>query len=318
MKISVALCTYNGEKYLSDQLASYLKQERLPDELIICDDRSTDGTIKVLERFSTEASFPVRLYINENNLGSTKNFEKAFQLCEGDIIAPSDQDDVWHPSKLRKIETAFNENQQAGLVFTDGNVVDTNLAPLGYTLWQSIKFIPSKQNALRKGNALSVLMKHNVVTGAAMAFRRNLMSVFTPIPSIWVHDAWITFILAMVTDILPISEPLIEYRQHSNNQVGTPSTTYIARIGYALAQDKALQKQIYERYLVLEKYLEDHFPEKTDILQQIREQIIHRKIRSEIPTNRLRRIPIILRELMTGRYHHYSFGYSSAAKDFLV
>src|SRR5437868_6261824 len=117
MKISVALCTYNGEKYLPDQLASYLKQERLPDELVICDDGSSDNTVEIIKRFATEAPFPVQLHVNENNLGSTKNFEKAFQLCQGEIITPSDQDDVWHEKKLLQLERAFKEHPQIGLVF---------------------------------------------------------------------------------------------------------------------------------------------------------------------------------------------------------
>jgi glycosyltransferase involved in cell wall biosynthesis len=188
MKISIALCTYNGEKYLSDQLSSYLKQDRLPDELVICDDRSTDHTIEIVEQFAAKAPFPVHLHVNETNLGSTKNFEKAFQLCQGEIIVPSDQDDVWHPDKLKQMESALNHNPHVGLVFTDANVVDTNLNPLGYTLWQSIKLTPPKQRLVSEGKALSVLMKHNVVTGAAMAFRAQYRSLFMPIPTEWVHD----------------------------------------------------------------------------------------------------------------------------------
>src|SRR5271168_2200141 len=93
-KISVALCTYNGERFLSRQLASMLQQSRLPDELVVCDDRSTDNTIEILQDFSASAGFPVKITRNEHNLGFVANFERAIQLCQGDLIALSDQDDI--------------------------------------------------------------------------------------------------------------------------------------------------------------------------------------------------------------------------------
>ena len=93
--LSVAMCTYNGSRHLSEQLESIGTQTRLPDELVICDDCSSDDTIRIIERFSASAPFAVRLEINTQNLGSTKNFEKAIRLCQGDLIALADQDDVW-------------------------------------------------------------------------------------------------------------------------------------------------------------------------------------------------------------------------------
>jgi len=92
--ISVALCTYNGELYLREQLESILKQTFPPDEIIICDDGSTDTTIKILEEFRRKSFIPVKVYYNKENLGVSKNFEKAISLCSGDIIFLSDQDDV--------------------------------------------------------------------------------------------------------------------------------------------------------------------------------------------------------------------------------
>jgi glycosyltransferase involved in cell wall biosynthesis len=318
MKISIALCTYNGERYLADQLLSYLNQSRLPDELVICDDRSTDRTPEILAEFAARAPFLVDIHTNDKNLGSTKNFEKVFQLCQGDVIAPSDQDDVWHVKKLRRLETAFNENPKIGLIFTNANVVDANLDPLNYTLWQSIKFTQTEQSKLCNGDTVSVLMKHNIVTGATMAFRADFRSLFTPIPDLWIHDAWIAFIIALVADILPLSESLIEYRKHEDNQVGTPGINLLTEIDYALGQKKDLQSHIYEKYNILRKRVESQFPDKNEVLYQIDEQIVHRQKRADLPKNRLHRLPIILRELLTKHYHKYSFGYLSAAKDFLL
>src|SRR5262249_10160572 len=104
-KISIALCTYNGAKYLSSQLESYLAQTCLPDEVVVCDDCSQDETVTILNDFAIRAPFPVRILVNDQNLGSTKNFEKSISLCSGEIIFLSDQDDVWMPNKIERVSS---------------------------------------------------------------------------------------------------------------------------------------------------------------------------------------------------------------------
>src|ERR687894_3003245 len=101
-RFSVAMCTYNGARFVAEQLASVAAQTRPPDELVVCDDGSTDETCRLVEEFAARAPFPVRLFVNERNLGSTRNFGRAVALCEGDLVALSDQDDVWHPEKLER------------------------------------------------------------------------------------------------------------------------------------------------------------------------------------------------------------------------
>src|SRR5215470_8302349 len=105
--ISVAMCTYNGARFLAEQLGSLAAQSRLPDELVVCDDGSTDESAEIVKDFARHAPFPVRLEVNEENLGATKNFEKAIGLCRGEVIALSDQDDVWYPKKLELHESVF-------------------------------------------------------------------------------------------------------------------------------------------------------------------------------------------------------------------
>src|SRR5574341_2231095 len=153
-RLSVAMCTYNGARFLSTQLESLARQERLPDELVVCDDLSTDATRQVVSAFAAEAPLPVRFVANETNLGSTKNFEKAIGLCSGELIALSDQDDVWDPRKLRLLEQRFTEEPDLGFVFSDAEMVDQDLRPLGYTLWQSVRFGVREQKACKGGRAL--------------------------------------------------------------------------------------------------------------------------------------------------------------------
>ena len=154
-RISVALCTYNGASFLDAQLDSYLTQTRLPDELVVCDDQSSDATLALLDGFAKRAPFPVRLHHNQARLGSTKNFEKAIGLCTGDLIATSDQDDVWLPDKLALSEAAFAKSPEIGLIFTNAEVVDQGLEPLGHRLWDAIHFGPILRRRVRRGQFAS-------------------------------------------------------------------------------------------------------------------------------------------------------------------
>jgi glycosyltransferase involved in cell wall biosynthesis len=110
LKLSVAMATYNGERFLEEQLFSIARQIRLPDEMVVSDDGSNDGTIDILERFATSAPFPVRVYRNIKPLGYGDNFLKAASLCHGDLIAFSDQDDVWLENKLANSLSFFDDD----------------------------------------------------------------------------------------------------------------------------------------------------------------------------------------------------------------
>ena len=169
------MCTYNGANYLQEQLISIMTQTRLPDELVICDDGSTDMTLDILDKFSKNAPFEAKVYHNKKKLGPTKNFENAISLCKGDIIFLSDQDDVWLPHKVAKIEELFLEHSEdVGYIFSNALIVDEKLFPLGYTMWEGILFTEYQQRTFKNGHQLEILLKHNVVTGATMAFRKNI------------------------------------------------------------------------------------------------------------------------------------------------
>lgn len=327
MKISIALCTYNGAQFLQEQLESIAYQTRPPDEMIICDDQSKDATLEILKDFASKVSFPVRVFLNEKNVGSTNNFEKAIKLCTGDIIFLSDQDDVWHPEKLEKIEKRFSISPSTALIFTDAEVVDEYLKPLGYSLWQSNGFNQREQSYFTRGKFIEVLLKRNVVTGSTMAFRSEFKKLLFPIPDVWVHDGWIALLIAFASDLNITSEPLIKYRQHHMQQVGAgeEGLTICGKIRKKIAQLKNLKSDLSNfqpeciRYtLAYEHLVNSHFPSiKINKIPLLKARASHFCIRANLPVSRKKRIPLIIKELLNMNYHHYSNGISSFGGDLL-
>jgi ribosomal protein L31E len=214
------MCTYNGAAYLPEQLASLAAQTRLPDELVVRDDQSDDGqTREIVKAFARNSPFPIRLSVNRKQLGSKKNFAKAISRCRGDVILLCDQDDVWLPNKLAKIEDAFQSKPETGLVFSDAEVVDEELRPLDYLAGH---FGAEPEADLKAGRFFHALLRQNLITGATMAFRSRLKKMILPIPddTVLQHDAWIALIIAAVSPMVFLKQQLIKYRQHDGQQIG--------------------------------------------------------------------------------------------------
>ncbi|HEV2707708.1 MAG TPA: glycosyltransferase family 2 protein [Pyrinomonadaceae bacterium] len=321
MKLSVAMCTYNGARFLREQLASVAAQTRTPDELIVCDDCSQDETPQIVEAFAAEAPFDVRLQRNAANLGSTKNFEQAIRLCDGHLIALSDQDDVWLPEKLETLEAELARRPTAGLVFSDADVVDENLRPLGFRLWQATgeaNFGEAKQKLFREGMAFDVLLAGNVVTGATMAFRAEYRELLLPIPgdTSLIHDGWIAMLLAAVSELAFISRPLIKYRQHAAQQLGAYHGPASAGGLKAMRRANPYASELHRLMTLAERLRAKRAAfDGAAALAKLNEKAAHLRARMEISRAGLGRVPRIARELLTRRYHLYSNGVYSAAKD---
>ena len=309
------MCTYNGGKYIQEQLDSIANQSRRPDELIICDDGSTDKTLSIVEKFSGSSLFPVKVFINRTNIGSTKNFEQAIALCNGDIISLSDQDDVWHKDKLKLIEEAFNSSMRTGAVFSNGNIVDEDLAPLGYTLWDKFSFGKRRRVEFAKGKAFQVLLKHNVVTGATMAFRSVFREKILPISPLWIHDSWIAFLISIISDIKFIDKELIDYRQHKDQQIGGIKNSIKEQIAISTSvKDYNFQIKQYEQ--IIEYISNNNFISGNHVVSKISDKIMHLNNRQDIyRCNGAKKIIKSIRELVCARYHRYSNGYNSFIKD---
>jgi len=225
MKISVALCTYNGEKYLKKQLDSILNQTVPVNEIIICDDCSNDSTIEILKKYSTEHPGLFNIFINESNLRSNKNFEKAIKLTTGDFIFLSDQDDIWKQNKVEKTLAVFEKNPNAEGVFSNADLINDNdefLFNNSISLWDSVYFFESK---IPKPIDLYkiLVLKGNYLTGATLCIKKEVKEYCFPFQTIegtFLHDEWFAFILSERKTLFYSTEKLISYRIHSNQQMG--------------------------------------------------------------------------------------------------
>ncbi|MEP6569270.1 MAG: glycosyltransferase family 2 protein [Acidobacteriota bacterium] len=324
MKISVAMCTYNGARHLREQLESIAAQTQLPHELIVCDDASSDESVTIIEDFAAGAHFPVQLHLNTTNIGSSKNFERAISQCSGDVIALCDQDDIWLPTKLARFAVEFARSFQVGMVFTDAEVIDDELRPMGYSLWEKLNFGRDERERLQRGRGFDSLLQGATVTGATAAFRSRFKHLVLPIPDDLpvIHDAWIALLVGAIAEILPLSDRLIQYRQHPGQQVGAlerkgqPSALVGGSFSEALTR-----KNPYLEMLAIAQAVRGRLADRIDafdsnkILPGLEGRIIHLTARSSLPRGRLQRFPYVLRELWSRRYHRYSNGFRSALKD---
>lgn len=318
MRLSVALCSHNGERFLAEQLASIRRQTRPPDEVVIRDDASSDETADVIRRFAAGAPFPVRVEVNPATVGSTRNFSRAVAACSGDVIVLADQDDVWLPDKLNRLEAALRENPAAGFAFSNAEVVDDRLNPLGYTLWGAIGFGPREQERFRRGGAFEALLRRYRVTGATMAFRAAYRGLILPIPAGWVHDAWIALLIAAVAPCAPIPEPLIRYRQHPGQQHGGRRRGLFAQYRAARQLTRGRCEAVAARYAAAYDRLKGVPGVPPESLRRLEGKVRYARRRAEMRTPGAWRLPRVVREVCRGNYGRYSLGWKAVAQDLFL
>jgi glycosyltransferase involved in cell wall biosynthesis len=202
--ISVAMATYNGEKYLREQIDSILCQTLKPDEIVICDDCSSDTTQNIVSEYQSRFPQLFRIVFNEKNLGYIKNFEKALKLCSGDLIALSDQDDVWLPNKLEILSKNIAQNL---LIHSDAYLIDKN-GDITHT---------SYNKTANKDITFNTLLFCNSVTGCTCMMNKKILTYFDTFPDTIPHDYWLALIAAYHNALTYFPMPLIQYRQHETN-----------------------------------------------------------------------------------------------------
>ncbi|KKX24893.1 glycosyltransferase [Rhizobium sp. LC145] len=220
--ISVVLATFNGERYLTEQLTSILRQTRPPNEVVVSDDNSQDGTGRILDRFEREAPFPVIRLRNAVALGFRENFLAAASKATGDWIAYCDQDDIWRADKLEKCGSFFDEEgvtqiaHQAELIDEHGNRIGTFTQGIGKTCVRPSLFYDV----------------WGTFWGFSMVFRREILTLipaaqrfidYIQPQHLIAHDRWAFFLSQSLGLTVEIAEPLVDYRQHSTNLFGSRS-----------------------------------------------------------------------------------------------
>jgi glycosyltransferase involved in cell wall biosynthesis len=216
--VSIAVCTYNGEEFIAAQLQSLNEQTLLPSEIIICDDASTDRTVEIVTHFIKDASFPVKLFVNSQRLGFSRNFQKAANLCNSELIALCDQDDVWLPEKLQRCVNMFDAPNVL-LCHHNCSVVDRDLRVLVH--------LGDDCGPYRAGIHRSTLDPRRNPRGCTMVFSRALLDFGDK----WLasisydeehfvmetHDEWFYGLAAGLGPVAYLNEPLVLYRQHGRN-----------------------------------------------------------------------------------------------------
>ncbi|MFZ4263460.1 glycosyltransferase family 2 protein [Sphingobacterium sp. HJSM2_6] len=222
--ISVALCTFNGIKFLDQQLESILSQTVSVDEIVICDDGSTDGSKDLLSVYRSKYPNIIKLFFNETSLGTSKNFELAISKTNGDYIFLSDQDDLWVEDKVKKTLAYFEENISKKMVFTNGLLIDDYGNDLNNSLFEKFNFSADvqKQWLDHQFVIINLINRTNKITGATVCFKKELKESFLPIntPCNFWHDAWIGLHAAKYNELGFLTDCLIKYRIHENQQVG--------------------------------------------------------------------------------------------------
>lgn len=229
IRVSVVMATYNGEKYLKDQINSILKNLNKDDELVISDDGSTDKTIKIIQDY-IKKDLRIKLFKGPRK-GVKQNFANAIEKCTGDYIFLSDQDDVWMSNKVKIVIKTFKDTG-CSLVVHNAKMVDSKLDDIGMTLYE---FRNSGAGILKN------IIKNSYI-GCCMAFDAKLKDKILPIPdNIEMHDQWIGILCEKYGKTIFINDFLIQYRRHASS---------ISKLTHY-----TIGKKIKNKYVFIKEYL---------------------------------------------------------------
>lgn len=214
------MATFNGARFIAEQLNSLATQEVLPYELVVCDDGSSDGTPEMVETFATTAPFPVRVYRNERNLGFADNFFKAARLCGGDWIAFCDQDDVWLPRKIRLAADAIVKSPGLILVMHNAYLCDENLKHSGRNFPATIPpglHGPRSQHNYWAWFGFLQVFKAELIRELDIEARPEK---YFPEKGLVTHDRWMCLVANAIGEMAVINEPVALYRRHAASLTG--------------------------------------------------------------------------------------------------
>lgn len=315
MRVSIVMGTYNSEPYLAEQLESLLGQDRSPDEIVVCDDDSSDGTWVMLKEYHHRFPHLMKIYRNRKNLGPAINFERAIGLCTGDFIAPCDQDDIWRRDKLDTLARRLEEDSGLGLVFSNAELVDHKGTELGTDLWTVVGFHSDMKAQVRRGEALQTFLRKPIASGCTIMFRATLKKTCLPIGEPLMHDHWISLVAAANSRVDFVDERLISYRQHATNKIGASRLSLRQRVQDS---ERLGISQCVQDVAGLRKLIERLGDADQNQISLIRQKIDFLEFRIWLWSGRaswLRRSISLVRKATRGQYGRWGNGPRTVVKD---
>jgi glycosyltransferase involved in cell wall biosynthesis len=327
LSVSVAMCTWNGAAFIAQQLESIYQQEPPAAEIVISDDASTDRCIEIAEALAANQGLAddlppsapqLRVIRNAQPLGITKNFEQAVRACTGDLIALCDQDDAWHLGKLATMKAEFDRRPTLLLLHTDARLVDSAGGKISDSLFSALDVRSFELHWLHKGRGINVYMRRNLATGATTLFRRSLLDHALPFPMEWLHDEWLAAVAAALGGVDVLEAPLIDYRQHANNQVGARQRTLREKVAMAFAaRNQSAAARVVKFEILLERLLALGDAVSPRVIALVRAKVAHQRFRATLPASRWRRCAPVLLEVLSGRYSRFGRVIHAVARDLL-
>lgn len=259
--ISIALASYNGEKYIKEQIDSIIAQTITDWELIISDDGSKDSTLKIIQNYAQNDS-RIKIIENIGEHGCSKNFENALKYCNGKYIAFCDQDDVWTDDHLEHLMSIIGNKS---LAFANAEAVDVKLNSLNF-FWGG-KFMITESHI--SNEVFLHLIFLNFVQGTAILFKRELLD-FLPFPEILFHDHWAAISAVLKNGIAYSSKSVLKYRQHGNNVCGIMNRSLIYKIKHLNSE----KKRRIDFYYIISNFVNTH----KDLLSSEKQKMAYKSL----------------------------------------
>lgn len=323
MKISVALATYNGERYLREQLQSYLSQTRVPDELVVSDDLSQDNTLVILESFASTAPFPVKILRQTVRRGVFGNFAGAVRECSGDIIFFSDQDDIWLPHKISKLVRFFENNPSLLACASNSLQIDADGFPTGVNTWRDVSRMSEARLHCWQQDPLWIFMAYRGINSAhGLVISSELLSLAEPVEDeprfsaiFRGYDTYCWVLAALLQKCQYCYEGLTLYRRHGQNTSRFDRQTNAeianqdnpARYSSRLTQVRFAVAQLMQRGVAIDSLT----------AQRVEDLAKHYERAADARSRGFRGLPLLTWLVLTGSYWRHGKGFRGLAGDLL-
>ncbi|MGI4948786.1 MAG: glycosyltransferase [Janthinobacterium lividum] len=313
-RVSVAMCTFNGSRFLPAQLDSIAAQTVAPDELVVQDDGSDDGSAALIERFAAQAPFPVRLVVNAQRLRPARNFGACIARCTGDIILLTDQDDVWLSDRIERTITAYDDPEVA-FTFSDAPLIDADGQLLGRTIFDTVPVSPADRVRLTAGHdLLPLILRYGVLYGTTMSVRYDVAAASLPIADGWSHDEWLSLVGAALGRSKRM-EPVTRYRQHASQVVGSGEGGLHSIVVGAQNRPERFYITEQARYEAAVRTIEESSSLAATLRPIFEVKLAFIAARQSIHRGGVAGFGLILRQIANGNYTRFAGGARSIAKD---